>query len=264
MKIRFLKYHPNDAYMQMAIDEAIQIAVSEGKASNTLRFYKFDPIAITYGFSQSTNNFDELKLKKDNVDIVKRLSGGTSVLHKNDFTYSLILKEEELPKLVIDAYKYLSLGLINGLSKLGVDASFREAGSNNRKGVCYINDNPYDIVVGDKKISGNAQFRKNGVALQHGTIILDNNTQELCNYLKLTDIEKEESIKAIKNKVTSVKEVLGNVPDEEVIIESMKCGFEKLFLEKGFEIVVGELSIYEKDLAKKLYLEKYKTNEWNN
>ena len=264
MKIRFLKYHPNDAYMQMAIDEAIQIAVSKGKSPNTLRFYKFDPVAITYGFSQSINDFDLNEIKKDNIDIVKRLSGGTSVLHKNDFTYSLILKEEELPKLVVYAYKYLSLGLINGLNKLGVDATFRETGSNKRKGVCYINDNPYDIVVENKKISGNAQFRKDGVALQHGTIILDDTTKDLCDYLLLSDEDRNESVKAIEKKVTSVKKVLGYIPKEDLVIESMRFGFEKLFSEKGFEIVEEELSDYEKKLSEELYFKKYKTNEWNN
>ena len=264
MKIRFLNFISDDAYMQMAIDEAILISISEGKSFDTLRFYEFNPTSITYGFSQTINNFDVDKLKKDNVNIVKRMSGGTSVLHKKDFTYSLALKEEALPRQIVDAYKYLSQGLINGLNLMGVNASFREDTSKTREGVCYLNNNPYDIVVNDKKISGNAQFRKDGVALQHGTIILENNTKELCDYLIMDSATYEKSIKSINQKVTSVDAVLGYVPHNEKVRSSMEEGFIKLFENEGREIIFEGLSDYEKQLAKNLYENKYKTNKWNN
>ncbi len=248
-KIRLIPIIEDNGAMQMAIDEAITIARSQNKVPDTLRFYIFSPPTITIGYQQKIEVF-----KKRNFPIIRRLSGGTSVLHKDDLTYSLVLKEDNLPNSVVDAYKYLSLGLINGFNLLGIKASHSNKTKNNYLDACYLNSNPYDVVVNEKKISGNAQTRINGVVLQHGTIIITNNLSELFEQLEIKGDDKN---------ITSIEECLGYIPEISEIEEKMIIGFEELFKEKNIVIENGVLTDYEKELAKKLFEQKYSSSDWN-
>ena len=58
--MRFLDLKVNDAYTNMATDEAITKAKGEGEAPDTLRFYRWKPSAVTSGYFQSVE--DEVDL----------------------------------------------------------------------------------------------------------------------------------------------------------------------------------------------------------
>ena len=47
---RLLELSVNDAYMNMALDEAVMRAVSQGRAPNTVRFYRWRPSAVSIGY----------------------------------------------------------------------------------------------------------------------------------------------------------------------------------------------------------------------
>ena len=49
MKWRMIDYSENDAYMNMAIDEAISDTVCAGGAEPTIRFYGWKPSAASIG-----------------------------------------------------------------------------------------------------------------------------------------------------------------------------------------------------------------------
>ena len=61
-----------------------------------------------------------------------------------------------------------------------------------------------DSIVNNKKISGNAQTRRNHVVLQHGTILVNVNVEKMFDVLKVSD-EK------IKDKIGNVDLIVGNV-----------------------------------------------------
>jgi len=259
--IRLLPFIVDNALMQMAIDEAILTSCCSGNSPMTLRFYKMNPYGITIGNFQKTGSFKFDKIKEHGFDFVRRITGGTAVLHKNDFVYSIFIQENELPKKVVDAYNYISDGLVFGLRNLGINVDKRLSESKKRADSCYLNDNPYDIVWCGKKISGNAQTRCEGVVMQQGTIILEDNLEELIDCLNVE--RKEEYISHSRSKVTSVYSAFGRVPQNEEMEESFINGFIELFKSKNIELVRGEMSDYELLLAKKLYVEKYSSDNWN-
>ncbi|MEM2956423.1 MAG: lipoate--protein ligase family protein [Candidatus Pacearchaeota archaeon] len=255
-EIRLIPIIEECGAMQMAIDEAILKSCSEGKSLPALRFYRFIPPAITIGYHQNINDFDLNKIKEKGFHLVRRITGGTAVLHKNDFVYSLILPEKGIPHKVLDAYNYLSEGLVKGLNNLGIKAYKRKILSKKREGNCYLNDNPYDIIVKHKKISGNAQTRLNGFLLQHGTIILDDNIQEIIECQNISEKQKKELFEKSKRKVGCIKDYLGTIPSFSELEEAMKKGFQSLFSEKGWILKQGQLTSYEKKLAEKIVMEK--------
>ncbi len=259
-KFRLLPRINKNGPMQMAIDEAIAVACSKNKAPPTLRFYTFTPPAVTIGYHQEIENFDVDKVREKGFDLVRRITGGTAVLHKNDLVYSLVIPEHFLPHKIIDAYNYLSNGLVEGLKEIGLPAGKKKSASKQRKSSCYLNSNPYDIMINNKKISGNAQARIKGVVLQHGTIIMEDNLKELIDCLNFNDSQKAKLLKESENKVTSVDRELGEKTSIVKIEQAMAAGFKNLFDKKGVYLEKGELTNYERKLMKKLYSQKYATN----
>ena len=69
-------------------------------------------------------------------------------------------------------YRRLAGGLIAGLARLGVDAAIaRHDGPAGP--VCFAGQQGADLRVGERKLCGSAQVRRNGAVLQHGSILLD-------------------------------------------------------------------------------------------
>ena len=154
---RIIDYTENDAFMNMAIDEAVSEAVGSGESLPTIRFYGWKPSAVSIGYFQSLDKeVDIASCERAGVDIVRRRTGGGAVYHDmvGEITYSVIAPEALFPKDILASYREICGWIIDSLAILGIKAEFKP-----------IND----IVVGNKKISGNAQTRRGGVLLQHGT-----------------------------------------------------------------------------------------------
>lgn len=244
---RLLETIESNGAKQMAIDEAMLAARSEGKIPNTLRFFKWKPPAITIGFFQSLEK--EVDVKKANslgVDVIRRYTGGGAVLHDKEITYSLVAGEDEMPSDIIESYELLCQGIVSGLALLGITAEFKP-----------IND----IITNGKKISGNAQTRKQGVLLQHGTLLIDVDVKRMFSLLKVPDEKiRDKMISAVEERVTSVKKELGREVSFDEIEAVLTKGFQDTLKTNFF---VSGLTEYEDQLAKKLEREKYSTKEWN-
>src|SRR3972149_8049646 len=97
--LRLLKPETHNAFMNMAIDEAILTARTIGKAPNTLRLYMWNPAAVSIGKNQQLENEVHLdNCRKLGVNVVRRISGGGTVFHdsQGEVTYSIIAKQPDL------------------------------------------------------------------------------------------------------------------------------------------------------------------------
>ena len=112
-----------------------------------------------------------------------------------------------------------------------------------------------DIVVNNKKVSGNAQTRKKNTLLQHGTILLDVNVEKMFSVLKVPSEKiKDKMINDVKARVMGVNKTF------EQVAHNLKESFCERF---DAEIIVDNLTIEEKEKARKLASEKYISNHWN-
>ncbi|MDZ7798711.1 MAG: biotin/lipoate A/B protein ligase family protein [Patescibacteria group bacterium] len=245
---RLIKSITDNGARQMAIDEAILTARIKNKVPNTLRFFTWKPTCVTIGFFQNLEEeIDFIKTRSRGIDVVRRYTGGGAVLHEHELTYSLTISEKDVSSDIVESYKEICAGIIEALFSLGIKAEFKP-----------IND----IIVGNKKISGNAQTRKSGVVLQHGTILLDLDLKKMFSLLKIPDEKiKDKMIKAAKERVTSLKNELGKSVANKEIEKALIYGFEKMF---NIKTEVGELTPQELKHAEKLYKEKYTNNKWTN
>ena len=239
----------NDAYTNMAIDESVLHSVSQNKTKPTVRFYHWKPSAVSIGYFQSIEDeVDIQRCKNENVDVVRRITGGGAVYHdfNDEITYSIIIHEshEKIPKNIMESYKIICCALVSGFKKLGINAEFRQ-----------IND----VCVDGKKISGSAQTRRYNTVLQHGTILCDVKPKLMFSLLKVPDEKiRGKMISSVEERVTSIKKKMGDV-DIEKVKHAMIKGFEDTF---DVTLINGELTETEKKYAEKLRCEKYATKEW--
>ncbi|MCS7120679.1 MAG: biotin/lipoate A/B protein ligase family protein [Nitrososphaerota archaeon] len=248
---RLLDTGLNDAFTNMALDEAIAIARSMNRVPNTVRFFRWEPPAVSIGYFQSME--EEVNIAacdERGINYVRRRTGGGAVYHDRDgeLTYSIIVNEDH--RLIsgdfIKTYETLCSGLTAGLRLLGIPAEFKP-----------IND----IVVQGKKISGNAQTRSMNVVHQHGTILRDVDPKLMFTVLRVPSEKiRDKMIKAVEERVTSVNGFLGRDVSFEELKRALINGFESSL---GIRLIEGEVSDFEWQLACKLRSDKYATREWN-
>lgn len=234
--------------VQMAIDEAIMRARTEGRVPDTVRLYAFSPSSVTIGRFQSVVhdvNLDEAR--KLGIPVVRRITGGGSVFHDEfgEVTYSVVVGEDYHPMLrnVESSYRYLAGPLVDALEELGLEAGF--SGLN-------------DIVANGKKISGSAQTRRKGVILQHGTFMYKTRVDVLGRVLRVSNAKlADKGVSSIWERVTTLEREGINLNRWEAY-ELLKESFFS-----AFEPEEGGLTDYELELAERLVEEKYGNPEWN-
>ncbi|MDH5793769.1 MAG: lipoate--protein ligase family protein [Candidatus Bathyarchaeota archaeon] len=252
---RLLKLETHDAYTNMAIDEAILTARTRNLAPNTIRFYRWNPSAVSIGKFQNIKNEVQLdKCKKYGVDVVRRITGGGAVYHdtEGEITYSVVANKKDLKAENINAvYAKFYGGIAEALKILGINADFNEGNAK----TCP------NLTVNGKKISGSAQSHKKGVVLQHGTLLVDVDLEEMFTFLRVPWAKTcIEIINVAKNKITSIKKEVGKDVSIKKVEQALIQGFQKAL---NIKLVNGELTLYERELAERLYKEKYSKNDWN-
>ncbi|MCG3219299.1 MAG: lipoate--protein ligase family protein [Candidatus Heimdallarchaeota archaeon] len=248
--IRVIPLSWNSAFFNMAIDEILLDRVQKGLSPPTLRFYGWEPSAVTLGRLQDYDGTcDEQALQKYGFDVTRRITGGGSVFHDedNELTYSLITHKDhpDIPSDQLECFRNVCTGLIKGLSQFGIEAHFAP-----------IND----IQVVDKKISGNAQIRRKHGVLIHGTILAGVNPELMFDVLRVDGAKLErKGISNASERVTSMERLLGNKVDFEELSKALYEGLSDQFTQK---LYYGEFSSEEIELANKLQKDKYQKPEW--
>jgi lipoate---protein ligase len=258
---RILKIETYDAFMNMAIDEAILRARVTGAVPNTLRFYRWKPSAVSVGRFQKLENEVNLEnCTKLGVDCVRRISGGGTVFHdaEGEVTYSVIAKTEDMGTSdITEVYSRIYAAISEALRIMGIASDYSPGDVKNCP----------NLTVNGKKISGSAQANKGGIVLQHGTLLLDVDLQKMFTVLRVPWANScMQVVNVAKGKITSVQNEVGHEVSPETAANAVAHGFTvalNMQVVENVQSVEGGLTLEERDLAEKLYKEKYTTKEWN-
>lgn len=250
MKFRLLQTGHRSAAFNMALDEVLIRRINEGTSLPSLRFYGWDPSAISIGYFQSIEaEVDLEKCKEQGVDVVRRQTGGGAVFHDEEVTYSIHipLKLNLVPKKILDSYAKICEGITMGLAHMDLDTQFVPLN---------------DIILNGKKISGNAQTRRQGIILQHGTILTRVDVDKMFELLKVPDEKlKGKLIENIKQRVTSIAQETQQDHSFQDVVDTLILGFAQAFPEVEFE----RNSLTEEEIkeTEELVIQKYDKNTWN-
>lgn len=250
---RLIPINTYNAYMNMAIDEAILIARMENKAPNTLRLYMWSPSAVSIGYFQNVDlevNLDACRTH--GVDVVRRSTGGGAVYHDSvgEITYSIITDKQSInANDIISIYQRICSGIIYALEILGINADFNPG-------------NPREcpnITVNGLKISGNAQLIRGPYILQHGTLLYDLNLRKMFTFLKVPWARTIDDIVEIAGRKLTCIKLASNLKvtindAAEALVEGFRKAFKTSFTE-------SKLTDFELELVDKL-VSKYKSESW--
>lgn len=243
---RFVGFERNSGFRNMGLDEAVFDGLKNGSSRPTVRLYGWNPSCVSIGFFQSLEDEVDLSAcRMDDVDFVRRQTGGGAVFHDfhGEITYSVIARKKHFAS--DSSFETLCQPVIDFLNSIGVNACFKPVN---------------DIHSCGKKISGNARTAEDGVVLQHGTILYEVNPEEMFTYLKPEVGTVSDRIKqSVRKKVTSI--------NQKADISREKCinGLGEYFKDANFldEISKESLSKEEMKKAKDIERKKYKNEEWN-
>jgi lipoate-protein ligase A len=239
---RSITDHAAGGAWQMAVDEVLlESAAHSGLAS--LRFYQWSEPTLSLGYFQSCAQRGSHRASRD-CPLVRRQTGGGAILHDNELTYSLAMREPrrstaECARL----YQVVHTALADVLASLGVEASLYDGAAglaDEERFLCFLRRAEGDVLVGGSKVCGSAQRRRAGAVLQHGSLLLARSASapELSGLAELT------------GKSWQAADLVGPLRRE-------------IATRLGLALNEGRLSDTEMDRVRTLAIEKYDSAAWN-
>ena len=263
-----LEPHPRPGALNLAIDEAILRTVAAGRAPPTLRLYGWSPPVLTLGRGQPFADADTAVLRRDGIAVLRRMTGGTAVLNRDELTYAVAVRDGE-PRLsgaIFESYRGISEALLSALAQLGVTsaaASGRDTGERaarssrsrrERTPVCFEITSDYEVMVGARKLVGSSQMRVRHGILQHGSLPLTGDIGDIGQYLTARP-----SPERIRSHAMSLRDGLGRVVTWEEASDAVLEGFRSRL---NLTLIASPLTPLERERMKQLVIEKYGSEAW--
>lgn len=226
-------------YYNFALEDYL---LNEGKEDDYVFFYIHKPSIIVGKYQNTIEEINKDFIEENDISVARRLSGGGAVYHDHgNLNFSFVHKAD---KRDVNNFKKFTKPVIDALIELGLDAHL--SGRN-------------DILIDDKKISGNAQYYTNGRLLHHGTLLYDSQMSNLVKSLKVRDLKiKSKGIKSVKSRVANISDFLNNqLPIEDFKEYLLKSFYQSRDIEK-YELDDKAMNYIDKKVK-----EKYSTWEWN-
>ncbi len=183
-------------------------------------------------------------VKENNIDVVRRLSGGGAVFHDLGNLNFTFIKNAGAKGNLVDFKRYTQ-PVIDVLQQLRVDAKFE--GRN-------------DIMINGRKISGNAEHIFKRRVLHHGTLLFSSIMGDLSKALKVNPLKyQDKGVKSVRSRVTNISE---HLPEKMSVIEFHDKIFD-FMVKSEKDAVLYEYSEEDIKQINQLAEEKYKTWDWN-
>lgn len=167
---------PRTGADNMRIDEEHLEAVVGEDSPPIVRIYTWESPTISLGYFQESA---PIPSRFSQCEVVRRLTGGGAILHDREVTYSIALPAgNRFRSAPVEAYDSVHRAIISLLSIFGVPCEMRmhsqtaSMSAPKDEFLCFLREDPRDVVAGPSKIVGSAQRRRKGSILQHGSILM--------------------------------------------------------------------------------------------
>src|SRR5690625_454939 len=232
-----------DPYINLALEE--YVLQHFGEKDTYLLFYINEPSIIIGKNQNSVEEINTEYVDKNNIKVVRRLSGGGAVYHdKGNLNFSFITKDDGDS---FHNFAKFTEPVVKALNKMGVPAEL--IGRN-------------DLLIEGRKFSGNAQFATKGRMFSHGTLMFDSEIEHVVAALNVKK-EKIESkgIKSIRSRVANITEFL----DEKITMDEFKKTILQFIFNVDDEGDVPQYELSEQDWENvyELSEKRYQQWEWN-
>ncbi len=242
--------YPSRAGLNLAIEEALLRQTAKREGPPIIRFWR-NRRAVVIGYSQCVEAEVDLELCRiRGIEIVRRITGGGAVYHDlGNLNYSIVIRSDHPLVRGLDiqeSYSVFLSGVVECLKRFGVNPSV---------------DPPSSLLAHDRKISGNAQTRKRGVILHHGTVLVSSDLDLLSRVLRpRKKASRKSGVPSDRRPVTNLSDEINRRVSMRAVKESLRRSFEEAF---SVKLAYSHLTSEEKEASRILYDEKYSRREWN-
>jgi lipoate-protein ligase A len=258
---RLIEDEPRPGPENMAIDEALLRSFDPALSPPVLRLYGWQPPALSLGrFQRAAEVLDLGRCRAGGVPVVRRITGGGTIYHADEVTYAIVCSPEQIPPAssIKDSFRVLTGFLIALYRDLGLEASYAldafppEARLGERTAFCFAGKESFDIMVGGRKIGGNAQRRQKGVIFQHGSLPLVNRAAMGLSFMRDREPGLAEDAASL--------EQCGIHAEYGLVRRKLTEAFQRNFT---VQLSPQKLTKQERSLAEGLLAGRYATDLWN-
>jgi len=239
----------------MAVDEYL-FNRCHNRNLGFFRIYSWDRPSFSIGVSQKVEKAVALEyIREKGYGFVRRITGGKTVLHDHEITYSVVSSEDTFfrDNDLYKSYALIAEIILQTLVRSGLNATLSDGSPgllSRSSNPCFSFPTPNEIEVGGKKIVGSAQKRDKQALLQHGSMPLSMNYEI---YSRGTGYSE----RALKKSMTTVSD------ESSATREELCRNFFKSF-EEFIETPVSGYQYTNDDLREIGKLEeKYASDSWN-
>ncbi len=257
---RLLVTEPTDGAANMAIDEAVWLGRRARSSPPTLRFFAWEPPAISLGYGQPLDRHVDLAAcHRFGVGVVRRLTGGSAIYHdgpERELTYSVVAAAEDIgggARDLLHSYQWIGRALATGLRALGAPVEMVGAarGDEPTPAFCFARTGSCEIELHGRKLVGSAQRRYGQTFLQHGSILLGVDAARLAAVFPTT----ADPLATL----TTLEAALGHRPKFDDVAAALAAAFER---EHGIDLRPDGLDAQETATVERLVRDKYATHAW--
>lgn len=203
------------AVENITLDSILLEARAKGDIPNTLRFLQFSPPAVLVGFHQTVEQEVRVEFcKQQGVDVNRRITGGGAIyFDSSQLGWELIASKEDIGYRLDRVTERVCAAVIKGLERLGISAQFRPRN---------------DIEVHGRKISGTGGVFEDNAVLFQGTLLIDFDVETMMRALRIpTEKLADKELESVRQRVTCLREELGEAPPLDMIKRALQQGFEE-------------------------------------
>ncbi len=227
-----------DPSFNLAAEEHLLRHFSE----NIIFLYINTPSVIIGKHQNALSEINLPFLEKNNIPLFRRLSGGGTVYH-DEGNINFCTIESGTPGKLVD-FKKATTPIVEALKEQGVMARH---GKRN------------DLLVGYKKISGNACHVFKTRVMHHGTLLHNSNLKMLTQSLKADPLKfKDKSVKSVRSEVVNISEVTSEKIPTLDFMQSLGKSLALQFHTHPYLFTPADLTA-----IGQLQTNKYQTWEWN-
>lgn len=191
------------------------------------------------------NLLSEINLQyvlNNNIKLARRISGGGTVYHdRNNLNFSFIHNCPNPDKINFAKFTF---PVLEALKEMDLDVEFSDR---------------HDLLIANKKISGNAMHIFKSRVLSHGTLLFNSDLNQLSAALRNNPQKYiDKSIKSVRSKVTNIADYLSHPLSITIFTQNI---FDNI-INKHVDSSVKPLNNKEVAAIKQISKEKYATWDW--